>query len=146
MSTATWLAVAGGALVLLEMLTLDFTLLMIALGLFSAAGALALSVPDAWAGVIGAAVSIASLGFLRPLALRVFRRGTGIRTGTDALLGSSGVALTDVAAAGQVKLRGEVWSARAYDGVPIAAGTKVDVIAIEGATAAVLAAAGEGSN
>lgn len=146
MSTAAWLAVAGGALVLLEILTLDFTLLMIALGVFSAAAALALDVPDAWAGVIGTVVSVASLGFLRPLALRAFRRGPGIRTGTDALLGSSGVALTDVAEQGQVKLRGEVWSARAYDGLPIRAGAKVDVIAIEGATAAVLAAAEERSN
>lgn len=138
MSAAGLLAIAAGVLVLLEMLTLDFTLLMLALGLLSASAALALNVPDVWAGVIGLVVSITSLGFLRPLALRAFRRGTGIRTGTDALLGASGVALTDVTDVGQVRLRGEVWSARAFDGVLITAGSRVDVIAIEGATAAVL--------
>ena len=139
MSTATWLAIGGGILVLLEMLTLDFTLLLIALGVFSAAAALALSVPDAWSGVIGLVVSVASLGFLRPMALRAVRRGPGIRTGTDALLGATGVALTDITDSGQIKLRGEVWSARAYDGAAIAEGAAVDVITIEGATAAVLA-------
>ncbi|NBO46032.1 MAG: NfeD family protein [Actinobacteria bacterium] len=140
MSAAALLAIAAGVLVLLEMLTLDFTLLMLALGLLSASAALALNVPDVWAGAIGLIVSVTSLGFLRPLALRAFRRGPGIRTGTDALLGSSGVALTDVTDVGQVKLRGEVWSARAFDGVLIPAHSRVDVIAIEGATAAVLAA------
>lgn len=140
MSTAAVLALAAGVLVLLEMLTLDFTLLMLALGLGSAAAALALGVPDIWAGAIGLGVSVTSLGFLRPLALRAFRRDPGLRTGTDALLGSSGTALTDIVESGQVKLRGEVWSARAFDGTAIAAGSKVDVIAIEGATAAVLKA------
>lgn len=146
MSTAAWLAVVGGGLVLLELLTLDFTLLMLALGLFSAAAALALSASDVWAGIIGLVVSVLSLGFIRPLALRLFRRGTGVATGTDALLGTSGVAVTDIGATGQVRLRGEVWSARAFDGEPISAGSRVDVIAIEGATAAVLAAGSERSD
>ncbi len=39
---------------------------------------------------------------------------------------------------GQVKIGGEVWSARAYDETQVlAAGTSVDVIKIEGATALV---------
>ena len=140
MSLTAWVAIGASALVLLEMLTLDFTLLMLALGTYAAAASLALGTSPAVAAVIGVAVAVVSLGFLRPLALRMFRRGTGVSTGTDALLGASGVVVSAVdATGGQVKLRGEVWSARSYDGTPIAQGVTVDVIAIEGATAVVVA-------
>lgn len=140
MSLTAWVAIGASALVLLEMLTLDFTLLMLALGTYAAAASLALGTSPAVAAVIGVAVAVVSLGFLRPLALRMFRRGTGVSTGTDALLGASGVVVSAVdATGGQVKLRGEVWSARSHDGTPIAQGVTVDVIAIEGATAVVVA-------
>lgn len=140
MSLTAWVAIGASALVLLEMLTLDFTLLMLALGTYAAAASLALGTSPAVAAVIGVAVAVVSLGFLRPLALRMFRRGTGVSTGTDALLGASGVVVSAVdATGGQVKLRGEVWSARSHDGTPIAQGVTVHVIAIEGATAVVVA-------
>jgi len=139
MSPATFLAVGAGVLVLLELLTLDFTLLMLALGFLVTSGALAIGARDNVAGIIGLVTTVLSLGFLRPIALRTFRRGPSIATGTDALLGASGTAMTDVTAdGGQVKLRGEIWSARSHDGQTIALGAVVDVVAIEGATAVVV--------
>ena len=42
MSLTSWVFIAGSALVLLELLTLDFTLLMLALGTYAAAVALSL--------------------------------------------------------------------------------------------------------
>ena len=38
---------------------------------------------------------------------------------------------------GLVKVNGEVWSARSYDGHPIAAGVEVEVFEIDGVTAVV---------
>lgn len=140
MSVAGWLFIGAGGLVLLEMLTLDFTLLMLALGVAAAAVALQVGASDLVAGVSGVAVAVVSLGFVRPLALRLFRKGTGMRTGTDALLGSSGTVVERVdVGSGRVRLRGEVWSARSYDGNVIDAGATADVVAIEGATAVLIA-------
>ncbi len=79
------------------------------------------------------------LAVVRPIALRHLRTPAAIRTGTDALVGSGAVALERVDAnGGQVKLKGEVWSARTYDPhVVIEAGRNVEVVQIDGATAIV---------
>jgi membrane protein implicated in regulation of membrane protease activity len=63
-----------------------------------------------------------------------------IRTGTAALVGSRAVVLEQVDAdGGQVKLGGEVWSARAYDEDDvIEPGARVEVMRIDGATALVI--------
>lgn len=140
MSLTAWLVVTASALVLLELLTLDFTLLMLALGTYSAALALGWGLPVSIAGLVGAGVAVLSLGFLRPFALRLFRQGSGLATGTDALLGASGPVVDAIdATGGRVRLRGEVWTARSHDGSAIAEGVTVDVVAIEGATAVVVA-------
>jgi membrane protein implicated in regulation of membrane protease activity len=62
-----------------------------------------------------------------------------LRTGTAALVGSRGTAITQVDKhSGLVRLGGENWSARPYDdNVVIEAGVEVDVFAIDGATAVI---------
>ncbi len=53
------------------------------------------------------------------------------------MVGSPGVALTEITASGgEVKIAGEVWSAHSLEGV-IAAGTRVEVYQVDGATAIV---------
>ena len=83
--------------------------------------------------------SLASLALLRPIALRHLRMPARLRTGTAALVGAKALVLERVDAhGGQVKIGGEVWSARAFDeSQVIDAGTRVDVVKIEGATALV---------
>jgi len=55
------------------------------------------------------------------------------RSGTQALLGKEGVATTDLALRGTVRVNGEEWSAVAEVG-PIQAGETVEVLAVEGIT------------
>jgi membrane protein implicated in regulation of membrane protease activity len=85
-------------------------------------------------------VSVALVIFVRPLAMRHLKRGPQIRTGTDALTGSTALVLEQVDEhGGRIKLKGEVWSARALDpGQVFAAGQQVNVAEIDGATALVL--------
>ena len=61
--------------------------------------------------------------------------------GVDALVGAEAVVLEPVSGMdGRVKLGGEVWSARAYDGFSeFEVGQRVQVLQIEGATALVAA-------
>jgi len=83
--------------------------------------------------------AVASLWFLRPIARRHVRMPAAIRTGTAALVGGRALVLQRVDShGGQVKIGGEVWSARAFfDEQVIEPGANVEVAKIEGATALV---------
>ena len=79
------------------------------------------------------------LGIARPFAMRHLRHPPLLRTGTAALVGRTGYVLEEVGPqSGRVRIGGEEWSARSYDEtLVIPAGTKVDVLQIEGASALV---------
>jgi membrane protein implicated in regulation of membrane protease activity len=83
--------------------------------------------------------TIASLLFLRPIARRHLHTPARIRTGTAALVGAPAVVLERVDAnGGQVKIGGEVWSARTYDEDQVLEpGARAEVLKIDGATALV---------
>jgi membrane protein implicated in regulation of membrane protease activity len=84
-------------------------------------------------------VAIAMLAAVRPIALRHLKTPAAVRTGVAALVGAQGVVVEQVDAHnGRVRLKGEIWSARAYDpSHTIAAGRNVEVMQIDGATAVV---------
>jgi len=83
--------------------------------------------------------SIASLLLVRPIARRHLQTPARIRTGTAALIGERAVVLDRVDADhGQVKIGGEVWTARPYDEDDVyEPGVRVEVVKIQGATALV---------
>ena len=89
--------------------------------------------------IVFIAVSLASLGFLRPIARRHIRMPALTRTGTAALVGTKALVLQRVDAnGGRVRIGGEEWSARAFfEGQTLEPGARVEVAKIEGATALV---------
>lgn len=130
--------------VTIELLTLEFTFLMIAAG---SVGGLAANLLGAewWVQILVALVlSVLLILLIRPLLLRVTRRGADpTPSNLDALLGMSGrVVLAFGPSGGQVKLaNGETWTSRLDDGVPaatLAVGAPVSVTAISGSTAIVV--------
>ena len=134
-----WLVLIAVFLVI-EMLSLDFTFLMLSFG--SAVGLITdlVGLP-VWAQVIVAAAAAALfILFLRPPLLRRLRRGEDpTKSNVDALLDLRGIALDDITqVSGQVKLsNGDTWTARSASAVPIPQGSPVAVSAINGATAIV---------
>ncbi len=91
---------------------------------------------------MAAAVSLAGILLVRPVALRHLRRlPVGVRTGVDALPGAEGLALTEISVHdGRMKLRGEEWSARLDPDITqeeVPTGTRLVVTRIDGATALV---------
>ncbi|MBX6387696.1 MAG: NfeD family protein [Frankia sp.] len=133
-----WLIVAG-ALAAGELLVGDFSLLMFALAALVGAGAAGLDLGPVWQVT---AFVLAAVGFtlgLRPVARRHLTRSPPLLTGTDALIGAEGVVVEPVDGQdGRVKIKGEIWSARAFpEGSAIPVGTAVRVLRIEGATAVV---------
>jgi membrane protein implicated in regulation of membrane protease activity len=71
--------------------------------------------------------------------MRHVRQPPLLRTGAAALVGRSATVTEEVTAdGGRVRIGADVWSARPYDeSLIIPAGTRVDVMHIEGATALV---------
>jgi membrane protein implicated in regulation of membrane protease activity len=89
---------------------------------------------------VTAAITLLGVVAIRPLALKRFTRvPIGARTGVDALVGAEALTLMSVTLhEGQVKLKGETWSARldpdlAFE--PIEPNARVSISRIDGATA-----------
>ncbi len=133
-----WLIVAfvlGVAEVLTTTLALGLIAVAAAIAAISAAFGLPLPIQIA----VFAAAGVAGLGLVWPVARRHIRQPPLLRTGTAALVGRSAVVLEEVSAhGGRIRIGGEEWSSRPYDeDLVIPAGTKVDVMQIDGATALV---------
>ena len=79
----------------------------------------------------------ALLALVRPGVVKRLHSGPDLVQGHDALVGMEGFAVAEISEqSGQVKIRGEVWTARPYDpSVVIPSGAKVQVLEIRGATA-----------
>jgi membrane protein implicated in regulation of membrane protease activity len=127
-------ALAGG-----EVLSLGFFLGLLALGAVVAAIAAAVGVSVELQVALFVVTSVASLAFIRPVALRHMKTPARLKSGTAALVGARAIVLERVDAdRGQVKIGGEVWTARSYDEDDVfEPGARVDVMKIDGATALV---------
>jgi membrane protein implicated in regulation of membrane protease activity len=71
--------------------------------------------------------------FTRPIVVKYLRIGNS-KTNVNALIGATGIVIMDITqyATGQVKLKGQIWTAVSKSGVPILKDTEVVVDAIEG--------------
>ncbi len=133
-----WLSLAV-VFVIIELLTLEFTFLMLAAGtLIGGLGVNLLGGPW-WLQITAAAVVSALLLFtIRPLLLRALHKSSGLHpTNVDALYGlGARVMVPFVEGGGSVKLdNGETWTARLIgDDAGIDVGSRVIVTAVKGAT------------
>lgn len=135
-----WL-VAAGILGLVELHTLTLVLGMLAIAALPAAAAAGVGAPPAVQVLVFAIAAVLALAVVRPIARRHRNLPPGLRTGTAALVGQRGTVVTAITnGGGQVRIGGEVWSARSYaDDQQLPVGAAVDVVGIDGATAVVLA-------
>jgi len=131
--------------VIVEMLTLDFVFLMIAVG--SLGGLLSGLIGAPWwlQLIIAAILSVVLIFGIRPPLLHALKRGGDpAKSNVDALIGMAGTVVESVSRTeGQVKLAvGETWTARltpvpASGPSQLAPGQHVVVVSIQGATAVV---------
>lgn len=131
-----WL-VAALLLVVSEMFAGDFWLTCIAIGSL-AATLVGLSPLGLTAQVlVFAAVTLVSMGVIRPALLRRFRVGHDvIRTNMDALLGKVGVVTERIGpgGTGRAKVEGEDWRCAGMDDAVLEPGTRVMVVQVDGST------------
>jgi membrane protein implicated in regulation of membrane protease activity len=134
-----WWMIAAGVLAVGEIATVGFFLGPVAVAAVLAAVVALVGGGLALQAVVFIAASVASLAVLRPLARRHLRTPARLRTGTAALVGAPALVIERVDLnGGQVKIGGEVWSARTYDeDEVIEPGARATVMKIDGATALV---------
>ena len=139
---ADWLiwVIVAGVLAAVEVATLTLVLGMMSVSAAGAAVVAALGAPPAVQVAVFAGGSVVLLALVRPVARRHRHMPAAIRTGAAALVGRRGTALTQIDQhGGQVRIGGEVWTARSYDETQvIRAGASVDIAQIDGATAVVI--------
>jgi membrane protein implicated in regulation of membrane protease activity len=133
-----WLIVGLG-LAGAEVLTGDLFLLMLGGGALAAAGS-SLVFDDLWVqGIVFLITSVLLLFVVRPVVRRHMMSGKGLPEPMKELEGKTALVLDKVARhEGQVKLDGQVWTARPLNETDVfEPGDQVTVIHIDGATAVV---------
>lgn len=134
---AIWLSIAM-ILGVLEMLTLDLALGMLAAGALVGGGLAAANLPPV-IQVLGAGGSaLALLFFMRPALLKKLHSGPELRFAHEKMVGQAGTAQGELSAtaSGRIKVGGEEWTAKPFDEtLVIAAGSAVEILQIRGATA-----------
>ncbi|MBE9373586.1 NfeD family protein [Saccharopolyspora sp. HNM0983] len=135
-----WL-IAGVVLVVAEVLSGEFVLVMLGVAAFGAAGASALGVPLPLDAAVFAALGLGLIFLARPALKRRVQIQRELKTNVDALVGKTAIVESTVDAhQGQVRMDGELWSARAFDETQVLqVGETVTVMEISGATAVVWA-------
>ena len=136
---ALWLSLAF-LLAVAEILSLDLVLIMLAVGALAAAGVAVLAPGLWWLQILVAAgVSVGTLLLLRPTLMARVRNLPGYRSSTDKMVGSSGVAVSQIdRSGGEIKVDGQSWSARPYSSdLVIEPGEEIEVYEIDGAIAVV---------
>jgi membrane protein implicated in regulation of membrane protease activity len=132
-----WWLIAGAALVIAELFTGTFVLLMLGIGAL-AAGVVGLFGASGWVmAVVFAVVSAMSLWLLRPWINKRFGRGREM--GLAVIEGADVLVVERVTRdTGMVKIEGELWRARPYDvDQSYEPGDRVRVVKVDGATALV---------
>jgi membrane protein implicated in regulation of membrane protease activity len=134
-----WLIAAGGFAIALVMTAMP-ELGMLSAGAVAAAITVGITDSIVWQVIVFALVSTALIIVVRPIARRSRAERPGVSTGVAALMGRTAVVIERVdGTAGQIKLAGEVWTARALDAdETFEPGSQVSVVEIDGATAIVM--------
>ena len=134
MTVMYWL-IAAAVFVVIEIMTMGLTTIWFAGGALVGAVMAAVSLP-LWSQIIAfAVISVVLLILTRPWALKYVNSRT-IKTNADSLIGQTGLVTQDIDnlnAKGQVKVRGQIWTARSIsDDVKLHEGQKVSIESISG--------------
>jgi membrane protein implicated in regulation of membrane protease activity len=136
-----WIVLAV-ALAIGEAFTATFLIIMFSAGALAAAGAAGLGAPFLLQVIVFAVVSGLSVGALRPIIVKHARSAleTGDTPfGIEAIEGTHATVLEEVDGAhGMIKIDGELWQARSFDGnEKYLPGERVRVVKVYGVTAIV---------
>ena len=122
----------------IEGLTMGLTTIWFALSALIMVFLSFLPIPVEYQILIFLALSAVFLFFTRPIAVKKFKTGK-VKTNVDSLIGLHALVTKKITEfdRGEVKLNGQIWSAKAEDNATLEEGTKCEVVRIEGVQAIV---------
>lgn len=131
-----WLGVAI-ALGVAELFSLDLMLLMMATGALAGMGVALIGFGWPVQVIVAVVTAVGMLAVVRPNVVKRLHSGPELTLGHAALVGRQAVVVEQVSIdGGQIRVGGEVWTARPFDeSETIEPGTPVDIFEIKGATA-----------
>jgi membrane protein implicated in regulation of membrane protease activity len=123
---------------IIEVFTLGLTTVWFAIAALVMVFLSFLPIPFIYQVMIFLAISAVLLIFTRPVALKKFKTGRE-KTNVDSLVGKQALVTKKIEEfeKGEVKLNGQIWSARSENGSVINEGEKCEVLRIEGVHAIV---------
>ena len=136
--TIIWIAVLIGG-VAIEVATLNLVSIWFAVGGLAAFIALSLGASFLVQLIVFAVVSAVMLCLIRPLTTDILKP-KGAKTNADRIIGETAIVTEQISNAsnkGQIKISGQIWSAKSDDGNIINEGETVKIIAISGVKAIV---------
>lgn len=86
--------------------------------------------PSPWNAIAFGAALVVEVGEL--YLWKRFLDRYRVRGGVEGMIGERAVVIEPCDPRGRVRVRGEIWTAIAEDGTPLAAGEKVTVLAVDG--------------
>lgn len=118
---------------IIELGTLGLTTIWFALGAIVTMFFAMIGIGIVWQILIFLIVSGILLYFTRPIADKYLKIGK-VRTNVDSVIGTIGLVTKQIEEfnTGQVKVQGQIWTAKSYDGSVIEEGTEIKVIKVEG--------------
>ena len=129
-----WLGIAV-ILFIIEGATMGLTTIWFALGALISMVLAFLNLPLVWQILLFLIVSSVLLIFTRPVAINKLKIGS-IKTNAESLVGQRGLVVKEITPdeKGQVKIKGQIWTAAASDDTGIAVNSNVVIDKIEGVT------------
>ena len=123
---------------LIEAFTFGLTTIWFALAAFVMVFLSFLPIPLVFQIIIFLAISAALLIFTRPVAIKKLKIGRE-KTNVDSLAGKHALVTKQIGEfeRGEIKLNGQIWTARSYNDFKINEGAKCEVVRIEGVHAIV---------
>ena len=123
---------------LIECVTLGLTTVWFALAALIMVFLSFLPIPVVYQILIFLAISAVFLIFTRPIALKKFKIGR-VKTNVDSLVGKNALVTKKITEfdRGEIKLNGQIWSAKTEDDSTLEEGIKCEVVRIEGVQAIV---------
>lgn len=129
-----WLAIAL-ALVIIEIITVGFAALCLAIGAVGAAVASCLTESLVWQITVFAVFTLISFIYVRPFMLKFLSRKKDVRrSGVEALIGRTAMVVEDIIPdtnSGVIAIDGDRWKAVSDDGNSITMGEKVEVLKVD---------------
>ena len=134
-----WL-IAAGIFFIIEMATIGFLIFWLGIGALLAMLTSFLTDSILIQSIVFVVSSTLLLIFTRPLVNKFIKTPKEIKTNAYSIIGKKGIVITqinNIEGNGQIKIDGDIWSAKSYADEDIPVNTEVEIVEIDGVKAVV---------